>query len=58
MSEFGFAPAPISALLHRGAPHVLGVTIYECSGAPGMIPRLMEAAPAHSSIVVAGISGT
>ena len=56
LSEFGFAPANISALLGRGAPDVLGVTIYECSGASGMIPRLMETAPAHSSIVVVGIS--
>lgn len=56
LSEYGFAPAKISALLERGAPDVLGVTIYECSGAHGMIPRLMETAPAHSSIVVAGIS--
>jgi len=56
LSELGFAPASISALLHRGAPDVLGITIYECSGAHGMIPRLMETAPAHSSIVVAGIS--
>jgi threonine dehydrogenase-like Zn-dependent dehydrogenase len=58
LSEFGFAPAPISALLHRGASQSLGATIYECSGAPGMIPRLMEVAPPHSSIVVAGISLT
>lgn len=56
LSEFGFAPAPISALLDRGAPDRLGVTIYECSGAHGMMPRLMETAPPHSSIVVAGIS--
>ncbi len=56
LSELGFAPANISALLDRGAPDRLGVTIYECSGAHGMIPRLMETAPAHSSIVVAGIS--
>jgi threonine dehydrogenase-like Zn-dependent dehydrogenase len=55
LSEFGFTPAKISALLGPGAPDRLGVTIYECSGAPGMMGRLMEAAPAHSSIVVAGI---
>jgi threonine dehydrogenase-like Zn-dependent dehydrogenase len=56
LSEFGFTPAPISPMLSRGAPDRLGVTIYECSGAHGMISRLMETAPAHSSIVVAGIS--
>ena len=56
LSEFGFTPAKISALLQPGAPDRLGVTIYECSGAHGMIHRLMETAPAHSSIVVAGIS--
>jgi threonine dehydrogenase-like Zn-dependent dehydrogenase len=58
LGEFGYRPASISALLHRGAPDVLGVTVYECSGANGMIPRLMTSAPAHSSIVVAGISMT
>ena len=56
LERVGFTPATISALLDRGAPDRLGVTIYECSGAHGMIPRLMETAPPHSSIVVAGIS--
>lgn len=56
LAEFGFADAGMSPRLPRRAGTGLGLTIYECSGANGMLPRLMAAAPSHSSIVVAGIA--
>ena len=55
LSEFGFTPAKISALLQRAPPSARRHYL-RASGAQGMIRQLMETAPPHSSIVVAGIS--
>lgn len=55
LGEFGFRRAYRSPLLPPGTSGPLGPTIYECSGANGMLARLLDAVPQHSVIVVAGI---
>jgi threonine dehydrogenase-like Zn-dependent dehydrogenase len=55
LAPYGFTPAPMSAYVDRGRQAPLGLTIHECTGADGMLPRLIETAPRHSSIISVGI---
>jgi threonine dehydrogenase-like Zn-dependent dehydrogenase len=55
LAPYGFTPPPMSAYVARGRQDPLGVTIYECTGVDGMLTRLIEMAPRHSSIVSVGV---
>lgn len=54
--RLAFAPYPMSPLLERefrGLPP--GANIFECTGAQGMLEQVINAAPQHSHIIVAGV---
>lgn len=54
--DLGLTPSPMSPLLERefrGLPP--GANIFECTGAPGMIDRIVKSAPPHSHIIIAGV---
>ncbi|MFN4025249.1 MAG: zinc-binding dehydrogenase [Hyphomonas sp.] len=54
--DLGLTPSPMSPLLERefrGLPP--GPNIFECTGAPGLIDRIVKSAPPHSHIIIAGV---
>lgn len=54
--DLGLTPYPMSPLLERefrGLPP--GANIFECTGAPGMIDKIIKSAPPHSHIIIAGV---
>ena len=55
-SDIGFSPNPPSPLLERafkGLP--VGVNIFECVGAPGLIDQVVKSAPRHSHVIIVGV---
>lgn len=54
--DVGFTPYPSSPILERDMrQRPPGTNIFECTGAPGVLDQVVQSAPIHSHIIVAGV---